>query len=563
MAQGEESGIKDDEPLVFGCTRPIGTYDVDLVGSSDPIYQYLITSPTLPPPQGAVMTASYYTETWQPVAGSSPLVYKKGPCYGIRSIYDPGTSDSNPEDVILPLPADPVFDPAPPPSGNGCPEESQIEIDFFGNVTFNGNTLSEGCCNDSIVGYPVNFITAGGVSKCMLVETGCLPPEQLTIFDNVVIGITSESCCTPLITNINNVFWNQNTEQCEISQSVEIVSCPFSSFVSLINGSSDGTNIEQIFGIDESGHQTSIARPCCNEEIVGFPVEWDSNLNICKKPINPLPVTQPSITLNENMLVLNQCQDLLVSTKLYFSEPLEECNLNGITASLLISNDNLTVTQLGIFDSVTDGFNNWVDLGIRISNFFSGDTFDLKLTLVGLSDCCEYDIRVDNIRVDCYKDEDRIFYDNKKCPGFDLRRVIDNKKSWVYNVGEVNIGKSEDDNIIRSRGDVSLLENFGFVNRKFAPSLDADIPWRYTDYYEQSNILEPHSKAVINSKEMELTFNMCGTCCYEYQPCPNGYTLSAGTDTCYKYVVSKQFQDDEEFQFQDGEWYDFMDFENP
>jgi hypothetical protein len=240
-----------------------------------------------------------------------------------------------------------------------------------------------------------------------------------------------------------------------------------------------------------------------------------------------------TLTLNETPIVIEDCQDLLVLVKLYFSQPIGDCGTSDITASLLPDNDALTVEQLGVFDSVDDGFGNWVDLGIRVLSPISGATFNLNLSFIGLQTCCEYDIRVDDIRVDCYTDEERVVYDRKKCPGFELRRVIDNKKSWVYNPGVDSIGKSDDDNIIRNRGDRTLLENFGFVNRTFAPSVDADLPWRYTDYYIQSNILEQHSDAVINNKELMLTFNMCSDCCYEYSPCPKGFTLSGGTDICY------------------------------
>jgi hypothetical protein len=248
-------------------------------------------------------------------------------------------------------------------------------------------------------------------------------------------------------------------------------------------------------------------------------------------PRPTIPTT--TITLNETPLIIDDCQDLLVSAKLYFSQPSTECATNSITASLLPDNPNFSVEQLGVFDSDTDGFGNWVDMGIRILSTNNDNTFNINLNFIGLNDCCEYDIRVDNISVDCYSDEQRIFYDNKKCPGFELRRVIDNKKSWVYNPGTSVIGKSEEDNIVRNRGDRTLLEDFGFVNRTFAPSSDADLPWRYTDYYVQSNILEPHSNAVLNNKELVLTFNMCADCCYEYSPCPKGFTLSGGTDICY------------------------------
>lgn len=215
------------------------------------------------------------------------------------------------------------------------------------------------------------------------------------------------------------------------------------------------------------------------------------------------------IKINENPIVPNGCQDLLVSAKLYFGEQTNtECSGGPITCFLTTSDSSHVLEQLTIFNSEDDEYNEWVNLSVIVSNV-TGTTFNLLLNLDGLVSCCEYDIRLDNINIDCFKSEDRIFYDNRKCVGFDLKRVIDNKKSWVYNPGTEDIGKSEDDKLIRDRGSEGLISDFGFIDRKFSPSPDADLPWRYTEYNAQSNVREPHSKSVVNSKEMVLTFNMC------------------------------------------------------
>ena len=63
-----------------------------------------------------------------------------------------------------------------------------------------------------------------------------------------------------------------------------------------------------------------------------------------------------------------------------------------------------------------------------------------------------------------------IFYLQSKCAGFDLARVIDNKKSWVYNPGSFTGVTLEDVNIVK-HGDENLIQGFGVINRTFAPSV--------------------------------------------------------------------------------------------
>ena len=167
--------------------------------------------------------------------------------------------------------------------------------------------------------------------------------------------------------------------------------------------------------------------------------------------------------------------------------------LSQIEISGLPSGATQTVTQS--YSSDADGFCEWVQICTEVQfpttpvegqplEFELEKKFKVNLRIDGILDCCDYDVRVDDIQVNCtYQDTVEVTNEND-CPGFELRRVIDNKKSWAYNDGEQ-------------------------LNRIFAPSPDADLAWRYTDYKEQSNIYENHSKLVLNSKELDLTFNFC------------------------------------------------------
>jgi hypothetical protein len=365
----------------------------------------------------------------------------------------------------------------------------------------------------------------------------CPPEEAITLVEDVYLGIESSECCNEDVTGDNSVYWDtsdfKNPKCRRHLTSTVICQNNFESFTF----EDLGDNTIQVFGVlSDQIEPISLNESCCTSDIVGTEVVWDSELGICKILLSDETPVLPTISLNQDLIDATECDDLIVSVKIFFNEPEELCAQN-LSCYLLPDNPNINVEQIAIFDLVSDGYNTWVDLAARFQNV-DGNPFNLKLVFDGLTDCCDYDLLFDDVRIDCFSEEERVTIQQNKCVGFDLTKVIDNKKSWVYNVGTPEIGDSEIDNIIRRRGDRTLLESFGFVNRKFAPSQDADLPWRYTDYYEQSNILEPHSKSVINSKELYLTFDMCSDCCAEYGPCPNGYTLSAGTETCYKNVLT-------------------------
>jgi hypothetical protein len=237
---------------------------------------------------------------------------------------------------------------------------------------------------------------------------------------------------------------------------------------------------------------SDLSEVCCEELGNGL---WTYIDGVCywKPPLTPEDV---SIGISEN--------DIIV-TDPFFEQPDDpECydpNLSVINGSLGfysgdvttitdvngIQNNNLgfNVNQITTFNSETDGFCNWVQLCAEIVDY-DGTPFKLKLDLQGVLDCCEYDIFVDDISVSCTVQDSIEISTKNDCPGFTLNKVIDNKKSWVYNDGQP-------------------------TNRVFAPSRDADIPWRYTNYREQSGVLENHSKLVLNSKELYLTFNMCNS----------------------------------------------------
>ena len=212
---------------------------------------------------------------------------------------------------------------------------------------------------------------------------------------------------------------------------------------------------------------------------------------------------------------------------------------NPIEVQLLIKDDkNGVVGSSDIFSF--NQVDTWFTLSTQFTPPTTGTTEGFNVTLQfisGINCCCTYDIFLDNFKFDCVEEEIITETIRNSCPGFNIQPVIDNKKSWVYNPGKLDYSGILDqngvltDNTIINNGEVGLIQGYGVVNRTFAPSPDADIPWRYTDYFNQSSVLEKHSNLVLNSKELYLTFNMCNI----GGPCPDGYQLSG--DTCYKYVT--------------------------
>lgn len=222
---------------------------------------------------------------------------------------------------------------------------------------------------------------------------------------------------------------------------------------------------------------------------------------------------------------------------------------------------NQFLTQVKEYNSATDYFGTWIQIKATLPT--SGLTLNFGLNLEiyqGLNCCCDYDFFVDDIQVNCVKQVPSLVYNNVQCPGFNLTRVIDNKKSWVYNPGIPSVGISDYDNIEREDGSFGMLNGEGTINRTFAPSLDAEMPWRYTDYWQQSSTYEKHSNLVLNSKELWLTFDMCADCPISATTlvCPPNFTLSANTEVCYQEVYQKIFQDGDDFIFMDGDNYIFQ-----
>lgn len=156
----------------------------------------------------------------------------------------------------------------------------------------------------------------------------------------------------------------------------------------------------------------------------------------------------------------------------------------------------------------------------------------IKLNVIINSSCGNLCLLVDQINMTkVCEDANRTNIFISQSPGFNLTRVIDNKKSWLqadsYTERDFHIGNYNDANQIR-----------------------------------QTEYTVDEERLILNTKEIDLTMNMASAIendvwCYLVD---NTALLTGATlcDPCYE-VNAKNFQDDECFDFQDGFSYDYMD----
>ena len=260
----------------------------------------------------------------------------------------------------------------------------------------------------------------------------------------------------------------------------------------------------------------NLSENCCLT--LGADLGWTYIDGICFWN-TPTPIISTEFGLSENDILVEdlECTNLEIKASFYLERPDDpDCEPDGndITASLVVytgssmSSTTIQTSVISTYSLNVNGYCQWTDLSSTIVNDFT-TPFKVKLVLNGIKDCCEYDIFVDDIQVNCVKQDSITVNNFNTCPGFNLKRVIDNKKSWTNNTEKV-------------------------INRTFAPSPDADLPWRYTDYVKQSGVYERDSRLVLNSKEVDLIFNMKR----KEKPCPVGYTYNPVNDTCFKNVLN-------------------------
>lgn len=390
--------------------------------------------------------------------------------------------------------------------------------------------------------------------------------------------ITSDTVCSDKggYWDGSNCMCKPSTNQCNIDITQTVTKIEYDLYnnnTSVVYWTSDLNLLP--YGVTQN---TPIGENCCNKLIKDYNLPWVWSNNRCytQPKKNCLPV---SFGLNEKtpITVNPSLQDVQLSLWFYVAKPENTCT-NSTTKSVCCYNSQSPIiAQIGVddefksdlvlsksYNSEVDKFDTWVELKATLPAAGLYRTINIGVNITqGLNCCCNYDIFIDDIRVDTLSTETVMTVKDMKCPGFELNKVIDNKKSWVYNPGSPTVGISDYDNLERQDGSFGMLNGEGPINRTFAPSPDADIPWRYTNYFEQSSVYENHSNLVLNSKELWLTFDMCADCPVitgDKYVCPEGFTLSGNTNLCYQEEYFKLFQDGDNVLFMDGDEYNFQSF---
>lgn len=130
----------------------------------------------------------------------------------------------------------------------------------------------------------------------------------------------------------------------------------------------------------------------------------------------------------------------------------------------------------------------WKHISFKLDDNLMGKTIKLGLILNGFN--CEYNILLDNLKIDkvCLVTNEDILTDTS-CPGFEIDKVVDNKKSWVYN-----------DSVV-------------------------DRTWDHLNYRHTSYV-DNHERLDINTKEIDLDID--GARAIEY----DAFCYSQ-TDSCF------------------------------
>ena len=207
-------------------------------------------------------------------------------------------------------------------------------------------------------------------------------------------------------------------------------------------------------------------------------------------------------------------------------ELFNQSELGGQTNGQSVFNNSLSPTILSSSWLQHTSFINDVDIINMITNK------KIKLSLNINSSCGDFCVMIDRISLtkQCVDvDSTNLFI--SQSPGFNITRVVDNKKSWVNNTDLVN-----------REFDIKNVSGFNAI--------------RQTDY----DVFD--ERLVINTKEIDLDMNIASAvehdvwCYLSDNPC-----LLTGVTYCDPCVFcgNYNFQDGECFNFQDSNVYDFMD----
>lgn len=254
--------------------------------------------------------------------------------------------------------------------------------------------------------------------------------------------------------------------------------------------------------------------------ICGEPSESETWTSGCTGLVYP-EFTNGILTVNPETDNLNVSICEIIKETLY-NELYNNSGLNTLSSF----NESLSPN---VFNSNWLTYETTID-DLDIINYITNN--QIKLNVVINSSCGNLCLLVDQINMTkICKDVDNTNIFISQSPGFNLTKIVDNKKSWLqadsYTERTFDIGNYNDTNKIR-----------------------------------QTEYTVDEERLILNTKEIDLTMNMASAVendvwCYLLD---NNCLLTGATlcDPCFD-VNSKNFQDDECFDFQDSISYDYMD----
>ena len=559
-------------PVVYGCTLTVGTYDYDYANG----YKYLINPASGPTPAGAVMDPSYYSDVWTLVPGTNPQLYKKGTCYGVRSLITTGGGNTS-GTGILTNPAGPVG------TGGGTaeiavgPKEpvtncktlypvNTLQSTPNGVILSNGKSISVECCNKDTLGFEV-FFDPNQKQCVQFLPLSCkdkYPSNSLSITPNGVILSNGkpipEECCTKDVTGVESVY-DPTQKECTLIR-VNNRCCD----VSIIDGLEKYLKEVNEIVLKIEFYLEQCYNNWYDTLLTNYKLYEETNNNNYLNYIDDLKLNFKLFVDNNNITTQNSVDTNL--TYLPYTQsvnPIWEFDPTQGYSGIIIDGDEQLLAQ--IEDSI---FNQLSSQNISYnSNLFEPDwkTFNFTIPECVCDDLrrlypnkefffsieienyeCNVCLLVDNIMVNVSDCKTNRILSINDCMIPQLSCVIDNKKSWVYYEGGI---KKE---TVYPDGECNTASTNNYEIVKFRSPEDrlwTELEYRYTNYdvYHSDLILNVKNTtfSIDPAKSIECdVFNF-----WKKIDCDNCPT-NCETD-------NKIFQSGEDMLFQQAEEYIFQD----
>lgn len=336
---------------------------------------------------------------------------------------------------------------------------------YFGGV-FNPTT---GTCNLQLVNSEI-LLTGSTGTTCQLSIVTDINDDIILNTDGTVSFIDglgaivpgNLECCRYNSTNTlplsfcgGNCYWTDPSKNCDFYNDIKVtLGVDGSDGVYILSGSNENcffqVEFDMLINFDCTKLLTCIGNNSILESLSAFTI--DATIETATGTTPTTLQVFPAYKFN----IDNK------PTGIYFTG--QESNCNSL-------NNQILIELSGNCDTVTsETFSpKWTTVKFNINNSIVGQKIKLGFNFNNIP--CEFNFLVDNIKIDklcIVTNEDILNLTN--CPGFDITRIVDNKKSWDYT--ETMVKRTVD-----------------------------YLDFRETSYYEYD------SRLLLNSKEVDLTLD--------------------------------------------------------